>query len=165
MQGEGVEIRPVRRNEAAALRELRLRALGEAPGSFFSSVDSERDLPMASWEEWTASEDRVMFVAVQNGEWIGMAGALLPADKPGTASLRWLWVAPVARGRGLARRLQQARTEWARVRGAVRLELAVAKNNEAVLELWCKLGFTPTGERRTMASDPTRTGVFLARPL
>jgi len=104
-----MEIRAVRREEAAGLRELRLRALRDAP--------------------------------------------------------HWLWVAPGARGRGLARRLLEARADWARELGAVRLELAMAEHNEPAKALYRGLGFVPTGERRSMASDPTRAGIFMARPL
>jgi ribosomal protein S18 acetylase RimI-like enzyme len=42
---------------------------------------------------------------------------------------------------------------------------AVAENNKAAKELYRSLGFVPTGERRSMASDPTRVGIFMARPL
>jgi len=86
-------------------------------------------------------------------------------DRSGTVRLWWLWVAPNARGRGLARRLVEARAEWARDLGAVRLELAVAENNEAAKALYQGLGFVPTGERRSMASDPARAGILMARPL
>lgn len=160
-----MEIRPVRRGEAAALRELRLQALGEAPESYFSSVERERDLPMASWEQWAVSDDRVVLVAEEDGAWLAMAGTILPADKPGTASLWWGWVAPSARRRGLNRLLLDEQAAWARAHGAVRLEVAVAEDNVTVREVFRKLGFTPTGERRTMESDPTRSGVFLARSL
>jgi ribosomal protein S18 acetylase RimI-like enzyme len=96
---------------------------------------------------------------------VGMAGAFVHPDKRGTVCLWWLWVAPDARGRGLARQLVEARAGWARERGAVRLELAVAENNETVKALYQSLGFVPTGERRSMASDPTRAGIFMARSL
>jgi len=60
---------------------------------------------------------------------------------------------------------RSARAEWARDLGAVRLELAVAENNEAAKALYQGLGFLPTGERRSMASNPARAGIFMARPL
>jgi hypothetical protein len=50
-----MEIRPVRRDEAAALRELRLRAPGDAPHADFASLESERRLPLSYWEEWATS--------------------------------------------------------------------------------------------------------------
>ncbi|HEV8651509.1 MAG TPA: GNAT family N-acetyltransferase [Actinomycetes bacterium] len=160
-----MEIRPVRRGEAAGLRELRLRALGDAPYAYFASLENEESLPLSYWEDWATSEDKVVLVAVEDGDWLGMAGAFVHPDKSDTVSLWWLWVAPNARGRGLARRLVVARADWARERGAVRLELAVAENNRAAKALYRSLGFVPTGERRSMASDPTRVGIFMARPL
>lgn len=160
-----MEIRPVKHGEAADLRKLRLRALRDAPDAYFGSLDSEQRLPLSHWEDWATSEDKVMLVAVEGGDWLGMAGALVHPDKAGTVSLWWLWVAPSVRGRGIARRLTDALAEWARERGAARLEVAVAENNEASMALCRGLGFVPTGERRTMASDPSRAGIFMARPL
>jgi ribosomal protein S18 acetylase RimI-like enzyme len=160
-----MEIRPVEQGEAADLRKLRLRALRDAPHAYFASLESEERLPLSHWEDWATSEDKVMLVAVKDGDWLGMAGAAVHPDRSGTVRLWWLWVAPGARGQGIARRLLEARAEWARERGAVRLELAIAENNEAAKALYQGLGFVPTGERRTMASDPTRAGIFMARPL
>jgi ribosomal protein S18 acetylase RimI-like enzyme len=160
-----MQIRPVRRDEAAGLRELRLRALRDAPYAYFAALEREESLPLSYWEEWATSEDKVMLVAVEDGRWLGMAGAFVHPEQRGTVSLWWLWVAPSARGRGLARRLVEARADWARKLGVVRLELAVAENNEAAKALYRGLGFVPTGERRSMASDPTCAGIFMARPL
>lgn len=164
IQGQDMEIRPVRRGEAAGLRELRLRALRDAPSAYFASRGNEESLPLSYWEDWATNKDKVMLVAMEDGKWLGMAGAFAHPEQGGTVSLWWLWVAPSARGRGLARRLVEARADWARERGAVRLELAVAENNEAAKALYRGLGFVPTGERRSMASDPTRVGIFMARP-
>jgi ribosomal protein S18 acetylase RimI-like enzyme len=160
-----MEIRPMRREEAASLRELRLRALRDAPHAYPASLESEERLPLSYWEDWATSKDKVMLVAVEDGNWLGMAGASVHPDRSGTVRLWWLWVAPAARGRGLARRLLEARADWARQLGAVRLELAVAEHNEAAKALYRGLGFVPTGERRSMASDPTRAGIFMTRPL
>jgi ribosomal protein S18 acetylase RimI-like enzyme len=157
-------IRPVRRDEAASLREIRLRALGDAPQAYFASLESEEGLPLSYWEDWATSEDKVVFVAEEDGSWLGMAGAFVHPDKRGTVSLWWLWLAPSAPPEP-RRRLVDARANWARERGAVRLELAVAENNGAAIALHRSLGFVPTGERRSMASDPTRVGIFMARPL
>jgi ribosomal protein S18 acetylase RimI-like enzyme len=103
-----------------------------------------------------------VLVAVEDGEVVGLAGAFVRPDDRGTVSLWWLWVAPGARRRGLARGLVAARAAWARERGAVRLEVAVAEDNEPVKALYRSLGFVPPGERRSMASDPARAGIFMA---
>jgi len=161
-----MEIRPVRPDEAGRLRELRLQALQDAPEVFFSSLDSERRLPAAHWDSWAGTaQGKVMFVAVEDGVWVGMAGAWVHPEKDGTVSLWWLWVAPAVRGHGLARRFLEVRADWARQWGATRLELAVAETNAVARALYQRLGFVPTGERRSMASDPARVGIFMARPL
>jgi ribosomal protein S18 acetylase RimI-like enzyme len=161
-----MQIRPVRPEEAGRLRELRLRALEDAPEVFFSSLESERRLPVEYWESWAGTvEHRIMFVAVDGTEWVGMAGASRHPERSDTVSLWWLWVAPAARGRGLARRFLEVREDWARRCGAARLELAVAETNTATRALYRRLGFEPTGERRSMVSDPSRVGIVMARPL
>jgi GNAT superfamily N-acetyltransferase len=157
-----MEIRQVRLAEAGRLRALRLRALQDAPQAFFSSLDKEEKFPAAYWESWAGAADcRVMFVAVEDGGWVGMAGASAHPEKAGTVSLLWLWVTPAARGRGLARRFLQVRAEWARHFGATRLELAVAETNEAARAFYQRLGFVPTGERRSMDCDPAGVGIFM----
>jgi hypothetical protein len=72
-----MEIRPVRRGEAGGLRELRLRALRDAPYAYFASLEREESLPLSYWEDWATNEDKVMFVAVEDGVWVGMAGAFV----------------------------------------------------------------------------------------
>lgn len=153
-------IRPVRRDEAASLREIRLRALGDAPQAYFASLESEEGLPLSYWEDWATSEDKVVFVAEQDGSWLGMAGVRAPGQARHGESVACTERAPPEP----RRRLVDARANWARERGAVRLELAVAENNGAAIALHRSLGFVPTGERRSMASDPTRVGIFM-RPL
>ena len=125
----------------------------------------EEGLPLSYWEDWATSEDKVVFVAEEDGSWLGMAGAFVHPDKRGTVSLWWLWLAPSAPPEP-RRRLVDARAELgagAGVRSGS--ELAVAENNGAAMALHRSLGFVPTGERRSMASDPTRVGIFMARPL
>jgi hypothetical protein len=43
------------------------------------------------------------------------------------------------------------------------MEIRPVRPGEAAKALYRGLGFVPTGERRTMASDPTRAGVFMTR--
>jgi hypothetical protein len=43
------------------------------------------------------------------------------------------------------------------------MEIRPVRLGEAAKALYEGLGFVPTGERRTMASDPSRAGIFMAR--
>jgi ribosomal protein S18 acetylase RimI-like enzyme len=41
----------------------------------------------------------------------------------------------------------------------------VTTNNDAAATLYSRAGFTETGRRRPLPSDPSRTEVFLSRPV
>lgn len=86
-----------------------------------------------------------MLVAGEDGDWLGMAVAFVHPDKDGTVSLWWRWVAPTARGRGLARRRVEARADKGAETGAVRLEAAVAEKNKAAKELYRTSGSSRQG--------------------
>jgi len=163
-----MRIRAVRPGEGARLRELRLRAVGEAPHAYFHSLDGETQTPVSYWEDWAtggAGGDRVMFVAVEDGSWHAMAGCVLRADGSGTLDATGMWVAPEARGRRLGELLVEAIVAWGRERGATRMEFAVTETNEVAIALYRRLGFTPTGRRRALASNPALVGMFMAKPL
>ena len=129
-----------------------------------TSLESEEGLPLSYWEDWATSEDKVVFVAEEDGSWLGMAGAFVHPDKRGTVSLWWLWLAPSAPPEP-RRRLVDARGELGAGAGCGPARAGGAENNGAAMALHRSLGFVPTGERRSMASDPTRVGIFMARPL
>jgi GNAT superfamily N-acetyltransferase len=162
-------VRRVRANEGARLRELRLRALADAPRAFYSSLTEEESRPRAEWERHAASlagsKDEAMFVAVEDGHWVGMAGAFLHPDKPGSATTWAGWVEPNARKRGLGFALVEAVADWARESGASRLELAVAETNESAMAFCRRAGFRPTGEVKLVPWDRAVKGIFLELPL
>jgi GNAT superfamily N-acetyltransferase len=162
-----VRLRPLRPTEADRIRDLRLRALTEAPSAFAASVDDQRRLPLENWEEWAragaGNGGTVTIVAVESERWVGMiVGRLLDAE---TAWLEALWVDPTVRGRGLGQRLIEAVADWARGRGAARLDLSVTEGNRAAAAVYTRAGFAPTGRRRPLPADPARIEVFLSRAL
>ncbi len=156
--------------EAARFRELRLRALIDAPFAFGSSFERESTLSQSEWDAvalgrgWGQSAGAV-FVAVDGDQWLGMAGGFLRGDDPGVAVLWGLWVAPVARRQGLGRQLVDAVVGWAREAGALRLELSVTDQADAAMALYTGLGLEPTGEQRPLEKDPSITELLLARPI
>jgi GNAT superfamily N-acetyltransferase len=165
-----VEIRQPVEGEAARFRELRLRALKDAPFAFGSSFERERRLSLSEWEAvalgsgWGHSVG-VVFVAVGGDVWLGMAGGFLREHDLGVAVLWGLWVSPVARRQGLGRQLAEAVVDWARAAGAPRLELSVTDRADAAMALYTELGLEPTGEQRPLEKDPSITELFLARPI
>jgi RimJ/RimL family protein N-acetyltransferase len=144
----------IRRLDAAdadAYQALRLRGLRESPSSFGSTYEEEADLPMSTIGERLArgaAGDDVVF-----GEWdgdalVGVAGLNRARNRKGRhrGSVWGMYVAPEARGRGMARALLDALVAHARtVDGLERLELGVETTNAAARELYLRSGFIPYG--------------------
>jgi RimJ/RimL family protein N-acetyltransferase len=164
-----VDIRRIRPGEATQLRELRLRALGDAPQAFYSSLEDEEAKPLEQWERQVASlaesGDEAMFVAVRGDEWLGMAGGFRHPKKPETVTGWAGWVDPRMRARGLGLALVGAVADWARTLGASHLEVAVAEDNEPAKAFLERAGFSPTGEVKPVPWDPAVKGIFMERRL
>lgn len=150
-----MEIHRLRTDDWVRLKQLRLSALRDAPEAFDSTyADAQRFSP-TQWRQQI--EDLATFVATHDGVDMGMVrGAPDRADARG-AFLISMWVAPVARRRGVGKRLIEAVIRWARAAGFERLELDVADDNQAATALYEQLRFLPTGE--TGSLPPPRSHV------
>jgi GNAT superfamily N-acetyltransferase len=164
-----VEIRSVGGSDAAALRELRLRALTEAPRSFASGVAEESAFGEERWSKLaaqaTAGDEHVVLVAVVDGAWIGMAAGRWFDRERGIAHLWGMWVDPAQRRLGIGGRLVAGIREWAAGQGARFLRLGVIDDVPGLARFYEGLGFVRTGEERPLVRDPERVAVFLARPV
>jgi ribosomal protein S18 acetylase RimI-like enzyme len=152
-------------DEVERLRELRLRALREDPGAFAESFEAARARPREDWQRWAADESLVIVAAIDGDRWVGMVACRVLEETPGSTWLSALWVDPGVRGRGLGARLIEAVADWSREHGATTIELSVTTNNPSAAALYAGAGFTETGRRRPLPSDPSRTEVFLSRPV
>jgi ribosomal protein S18 acetylase RimI-like enzyme len=162
-----MRLRRIRDGDAVPLRELRLRGLREAPDAFATTFEQASEWPPEHWERWARApvEEQVTVVAIDGERWVGMASAWLLEDRPGSAWLARLWVDPGARRTGAGLRLTDAIADWARERGCTTLELSVTANNTPASAFYARAGFAETGRRRPLPADPSRTEVFLRRPL
>ena len=158
-----MRIRRLRADEVEPLRALRLRALREDPGAFAETFAEARDRPLEDWASWAADASRVIVVAIDGERWVGMAACR--RLEPDSTWLTALWVEPSERGAGLGGRLIEAAADWASEQGAATVELSVTTNNDAAATLYSRAGFAETGRRRPLPSDPSRTEVFLSRPV
>jgi ribosomal protein S18 acetylase RimI-like enzyme len=163
-QDEIVTVRRIRPDEALKLRALRLRALADAPYAFSTTVAEAERLPEQYWQDrigvWAAGELAVTFVAVEiaaggDEAFLALAGGSLVEDEPGTAELVSMWVDPLRRREGLARRLVEAVSHWARQRGAGLLRLWVTETNIAAIALYRQAGFSETGARQPFPPEPS----------
>jgi len=168
-----VEVRRLVAADWAALRELRLTALADAPYAFSSTLDRELGFDQATWRGRIESTAHV-------GAWrpgppaalIGLAagfpepaalrgGGAGPGDAasdPGREEPRaWhlvsMWVGPQGRGQGIADRLVAAVCELARADGAEQLALWVTEVNLRARAFYRRAGFRETGQRQLVRPD------------
>ncbi len=151
------------------MRELRLRALKEAPYAFATSFHEAAARPAQHWDDFarqsSAGEAQVTFVAAEGERWLAMASAFVSTDATDVGHLVQMWVDPSCRRLGLGRQLVEAIADWARERGITQLKTSVTAGNERAEALYEAAGFLPTGERRPLPSDSSLTEVVLSRYL
>lgn len=151
-------VRPLRPDETKLLKDLRLRALLDAPDAFAHTHAEIGAKPEAYWEELTRSltepGPHVMFVAEDGGAAIGMAFGIVRRDTPDVPHVGGMWVDPAARMRGAGRALTAAVLLWARRRGHRRIALWVTEGNVAARALYEAMGFAPTGRTDRFPTNP-----------
>jgi ribosomal protein S18 acetylase RimI-like enzyme len=151
---QSFSIRPFMAEEWPAYRALRLRALEDAPDAFGSTLAAEQALAPETWAtrlaRSTISGIDHALAAEEQGRLVGLAWAKVDADQADTVNLFQMWVAPEARGQGVAGALLDEAVRWARARGAQALRLGVNSANAAALRLYERAGFVDVGVREPM---------------
>ena len=151
-----VQVRTVSPDDWRLWREVRLRALADAPDAFGASL--------AEWEaadetRWRQRLSAVPFnvVAEVGGEPVGQAsGTHLDADK--RAELISMFVAPAARGLGVADALVAAVRQYALESGAVALRLSVRRFNARAIAVYERAGFDVAAEA---GDEPAEVAMLL----
>jgi ribosomal protein S18 acetylase RimI-like enzyme len=158
-----VAVRTVAGGEWELMRDVRLAALLEAPEAFGSTYAREVAFTEEQWRG-RISERSVTFFAEVAGmpEPAGLAGVYV---EDGAADLVSMWVRPAARGLRVGEALVNAAAGWARDHGHSVLYLWVTDSNEAARRLYERCGFTATGERQPLPSNPALTEVRMRLPL
>ncbi|MBW4030878.1 MAG: GNAT family N-acetyltransferase [Acidobacteria bacterium] len=143
MSTDSWRIRPGRAADAGALRDIRLAALADSPDAFGDTYAQ-----CAAWddEQWRrrASEWN-FYLAEVDGRVVGMARGEAHDARPDTRWLFAMYVAPVARGDGTARRLVDAVSAWALAEGVDALYLYVSSSMSRAKAFYAKCGFVATG--------------------
>lgn len=152
------------------MRELRLAALRTDPDAFGSTLERELAFEQQEWEERCANPDS--YVAFLYGRPVGL-GAFVPTTiaapshgddatsngpaAQGSAQVRQIvsvWMAPDARGQGVAQAVIETLVESARRQGAARLTLLVTIGNELAVRLYRRIGFRETGRTEALPGRP-----------
>ncbi|GLW12618.1 N-acetyltransferase [Microtetraspora sp. NBRC 13810] len=150
-----VQIRRLVPGDGGRYREIRLKALAESPEAFAATYTVEAAFTAERWEERLAGGVTTLVAAVDGAD-AGLV-AVMPggAEHPRRAHLVAMWVDPAARGRGVGGLLVDAALSRAREMDATEVELWVVDGNEPAIALYKSRGFTPTGVRGTLPSDPS----------
>lgn len=131
-------------------RAIRLRALQDSPDAFAVTYAEQKQRTDQSWESRLAaaaeSADDLPLIAELDGVPVGLAWAKADPTDGGIVEVFQVWVAPEARGRGIASALMREATGWARSRKARAVTLGVTKGDTPAVRLYLREGFRDTGE-------------------
>lgn len=133
------------------LREVRLRALADAPYAFGSTREEEA----AREDEWWITSVTTLgwFVAVDGTMVTGLIAAI-PREESDDLHVISTWVAPGRRGSAVAHQLVAAVGAWALDHGASGLVLDVAENNPRARRFYERVGFVETGAAKSLRGHP-----------
>jgi GNAT superfamily N-acetyltransferase len=170
------EVRAVRAEEWAAVRELRLLALRDAaaPLAFLDTYEKAVARPEGFWRDRARNAAEGLsarqFVAVRASDGLWVGGVVALVEEAGTedffglpvaerqVQLVGVYVRPEARGVGVTEALFEAAVEWARgVAGVRRVRLHVHEDNARAAGFYRKFGFVPTGGAVPNPGDPAKS--------
>ncbi|MGV9614566.1 GNAT family N-acetyltransferase [Nocardia xishanensis] len=135
------------------LRDVRLRALADAPGVFgANSVEAAR----RGEGEWRARvAGRAQFVAVVSEEVVGAVAGVAEHER-GSVHVMSMWVDRRVRGTGVSDRLVEAVVGWAGTEGFGLVRLEVTEGNAAAERLYRRHGFVRSGRSGVIAEGDPR---------
>ena len=158
-----VVVREVTPDDWETLRDVRLAALREAPQAFGSSYAREAPFTEAQWRGRINDRSVTYFAYLaENPEPAGLAGVYV---EDGVADVVSMWVRPSARRNGVGEALIGATTDWAKTRDHDSILLWVTESNTPARRLYDRCGFTLTGERQPLPSDPALPEIRMRRLL
>lgn len=155
-------IREVRADDWQQLRDVRLRALLDAPYAFLSTYEESVTRPDESWQQWAAARDTGATFVFDEGERFGGMVSCFRQDDPSVVFLVAMWVAPELRGTGVAAGLVEQVVAWARQQGADRVVLTVEAGNDRAAALYRRCGFEPA-EADGLPYEAPRGSTTMAR--
>jgi ribosomal protein S18 acetylase RimI-like enzyme len=154
------ELRTVGADDWRVMRDIRLDALREAPYAFGSTYAEAAAYPQETWMAHAASSILAYRPELGSGP-VGLVASI--QEVPGVLELVSMWVRPRARGRQVGSALVGAIVERARTRQLPQVHLWVTESNKPARRLYEGCGFSPTGERQPLPSDPSLMELAMAR--
>jgi GNAT superfamily N-acetyltransferase len=157
----GVEIVLATSEDWERVRDVRVRALADAPFAFGSRLEEEQDRPEAFWRSRLESHAAATFLATRGHQTVGLVRTFVESEDVTSAKLVSMWVAPHARGQGVGQQQVAVVVQWARDHDATSVQLWVTETNAAARRLYELCGFILSGGQQKLPSDPTLSEVAM----
>jgi len=157
-------IRTSQLGDGMLLKQVRMRALADAPYAFGGpeTLAREQSLPDQYWHELARElagevpewRDRCVSYLILDGDVVSATGSSVVCNRAlRRAYFDAAWVDPRYRRRGLGRWLVREASAWAAARGCDHLKLWVDDANPAAAAFYRALGFQFTGETRPVSPE------------
>jgi len=162
-----VSVRRLGEDDWAALREVRLRALLDAPESFYTTYQDSVALMEADWRARLRATDKVTLLAEVDDHAAGMVTGVPAGEEerdPDASLMLAMWVSPESRGHGVADALTTELLTWSREQSFKRLLLWVYDAAPRAAGFYRRAGFLPTGRTETF-NDPNRRLTLMSQTL
>ena len=172
-----METRRISQSDGDLLRDLHLRMYADSPDAFSESLATAQAMTAEQWDararQLSEPEQAVAFVAMVGPEPVGFIAGFVGRWRDGamhwgtrdTVTLAKAWVDPRHRRKGIGRSLAETVKAWAVEQGATTLGAQVTETNAPAIRFYAALGFTDSGRREPLLSNPTLQIRFLSRSL
>lgn len=141
-----IDVRLLGDEEWQLFRDVRLRALEDAPEAFVARYEDEASCDEAFWRDRMNRSDRI--VAEREDKPIGLVCLGRHDDDPEIGEVFGLWTAPAVRGEHVARRLVTVAAQKATQDGCRSLYFWAGSDNASAVAFASSFGFRPTAQRR-----------------
>ena len=152
-----IDVRALGEDDWRTWRDLRIRAVSDAPDSFAVTLDEELAKSDERWAEMIATSaanpKAESLVAYVDGDPAGIGYVTVQEE---VALVFAMWVDPEHRRRGVATALLDRMADLARAAGARAIELWVTEGEDPAEALYRSAGFVPTGAVEPLRQDSDR---------
>lgn len=154
-----LEIKPILPEDWPVLKDVRLRALADAPEAFGTTLAQAQAYSDFEWQararRFSEPPAATGCIAYLDGVPSGMACAY-GSEGPQAAGMTSFWVAPEAQGQGIADALVTLIAKWATAQGFAVLEAGVVEDNHWAVAFYKRVGFVETGQSEPFRGDPSK---------
>jgi ribosomal protein S18 acetylase RimI-like enzyme len=152
-----IAIERIALGSAHVFKEVRLRALQEAPFAFGSTYAKEAALLDEEWKKramrWSSGSAIGLLAFDEDHQGCGMVFSFAEELDPMRAQVVSMWVAPEVRRAGVGRRLIEGVVDWSRARAMRDVKLMVTGVNHGAIRFYEQLGFRMTGKLEDYPND------------